>query len=570
MSSVAPSSDRAPTAARNENPTKRHRVSNSPSRAAGTTSPNTATPVEASREAWEGYLSTLNVNLQPYLRELLVHLHRAHSSHHWKQLKHDEMEIDDDYVPSSCKIGLTLNALEEVKKSEEYQTLSVQLDAVIDDCQRQLAGFAVKAHGLTVRALHDRWKVAFCTILPAVVKGFLAEHDIENYNAHQAVVDTVAKYPDEMIAMLNTSVTTFFRKYKEANGLVSIPPPSFDCAIAEDIAAANDTTAPRADDASATPANTRVSGTAAANNARTPAPAPNNGTAAGSGTNVTVGNMLTHVNGTPVLHLQSHRGRTSTVPETEVMGNQTSALRNPYTVTPANAWGRGAPPSVAPRNPWLRQSQATAARAIGADNTHAELAALNQGETLDTTMDDATVNFDDIIIGGKAVIMEKLANFTRQAIHEPILVFLDRVKAHQDSKRIKIAMKTPAANATAARIAAVVNAGRPAAPPTLCGLITDKVDDATTELQKEVQSLKAKMATMAPSKRGGDGGSNRRQVKQAKAARVRKTPTKTRTAAAGNNGTAGGNKSKNTSSKKRPGKNKSNGKRRGSKTNTNN
>ena len=114
-------------------------------------------------------------------------------------------------------------------------------------------------------------------------------------------------------------------------------------------------------------------------------------------------------------------------------------------------------------------------------------------------------------------------------------------------------MKTPQVNATAARIAAVVNAGCPVAPPTLCDLITDKVDDVTIELQKEVQKLKAQMAKMTTNNRGGDGGSNCHLSKQTKATNAHKQTTNARRiAAAGSKGTARGNVNSNTATSTRP------------------
>ena len=67
------------------------------------------------------------------------------------------MADDPSYVPSSCKIGLTLNAVSEVKESEDFITLSAQLDAEIIATQRTFAGIALSAFNMTQRAHLQRF-----------------------------------------------------------------------------------------------------------------------------------------------------------------------------------------------------------------------------------------------------------------------------------------------------------------------------------------------------------------------------------------------------------------------------
>ena len=63
--------------------------------------------------------------------------------------KYQEMIGDPNYVPSSCKIGLTLNAVSEVRESEDFISLHAQLDAEISKTQRTFAGFALRTFNMT-------------------------------------------------------------------------------------------------------------------------------------------------------------------------------------------------------------------------------------------------------------------------------------------------------------------------------------------------------------------------------------------------------------------------------------
>ena len=56
------------------------------------------------------------------------------------------MAKEKGYVPTSCKIELPLNAVQEVKKSEDYITLCVQLEADLFQSQSNLASYVLRAH----------------------------------------------------------------------------------------------------------------------------------------------------------------------------------------------------------------------------------------------------------------------------------------------------------------------------------------------------------------------------------------------------------------------------------------
>ena len=78
-----------------------------------------------------------------------------------------------------------------------------------------------------------------------------------------------------------------------------------------------------------------------------------------------------------------------------------------------------------------------------------------------------------------------------------------RVKLTEKSKRIKKAAKKAQPDQTAERIANIVNAERPVAPVTLRDLVCKEAVLNTASLQREVQSLKAKMEILLVGKAGG-------------------------------------------------------------------
>ena len=65
------------------------------------------------------------------------------------------MVDDPDYIPSSCKHGLTLNAVQEVRESENFITLNMQLEAEIAQQQRTNVAFALRRYDMN-RHTHQR------------------------------------------------------------------------------------------------------------------------------------------------------------------------------------------------------------------------------------------------------------------------------------------------------------------------------------------------------------------------------------------------------------------------------
>lgn len=165
------------------------------------------------------------------------------ATHEWKRIKHKDMEQYVDYVPNSCKIWLTLNTVEKVKQGKEIKGLNIELDTAMFEFQKKLSGFTLKAAALAVGAYHEWFKTLFCKALLADVRGFHAEHDIQGYTPHEAVIDCISMYPDKMISPINTLVTASLKAYKVANEIPSLPEPNMTCVdllfLVRDIQAVN-------------------------------------------------------------------------------------------------------------------------------------------------------------------------------------------------------------------------------------------------------------------------------------------------------------------------------------------
>ena len=107
------------------------------------------------------HVATLHNEAQPFLQEIIKQVLGKFMTNYWKQKKYREMVANTSYVPSSCKIGLTLNAVSEVKKSEDFIALNAQLEAEIAKTQSAFAGYALRAYNMTQQAHHQRFRKKF-------------------------------------------------------------------------------------------------------------------------------------------------------------------------------------------------------------------------------------------------------------------------------------------------------------------------------------------------------------------------------------------------------------------------
>ena len=77
------------------------------------------------------------------------------------------------------------------------------------------------------RVAHQRrFKIAFCKLLPAAARIFLAQCGVESHRAHQVIMDLLAMHSDEILSPLNNTLIDFLVIYIKANELLILPSPT--------------------------------------------------------------------------------------------------------------------------------------------------------------------------------------------------------------------------------------------------------------------------------------------------------------------------------------------------------
>jgi hypothetical protein len=94
---------------------------------------------------------------------------------------------------------------------------------------------------------------------------------------------------------------------------------------------------------------------------------------------------------------------------------------------------------------------------------------------------------------GRTAVISALKTLLDDGIVTPLRTFHARIINSAQDRRIAKATVEPQLEQAAARIAAVVDAERPANRPTLKGLIHDDVDKTAEDLRRRIQSLEAKI-----------------------------------------------------------------------------
>ena len=169
-----------------------------------------------------------------------------------------------------------------------------------------------------------------------------------------------------------------------------------------------------------------------------------------------------------------------------------------------------------PRNNYLRTSPTPTSATINAVGFSTALVMFNEAQAGNRAIENlqagvtegapdeemanefATQNEDTAeaanIIGGRSTIRQLLLFLIQQAIANPITEFHRVHKTNDESRRIATAITPQQLSDAAQRIAAVVQAERPAARPVLCGLIREQADKSIEDMRKRLQSLEAKAA----------------------------------------------------------------------------
>lgn len=513
------------------------------------------TALEAATAEATAFVVTLHPALQSHATYLIKQLLTKYSAYFYKLKNNSKTSTDPSYVSRSVtdNVKLTLQAVPEVSESEDFKTLNAALAEEISSFHRRLTTtYVLEVNRMNCNALHKRFHVEYAKLLPSMARGFIAEQGIENYSGHQAVVDSVATDPDEVLNVLKCDLRSFFRTYKEANEIAVLPTP----AVKEDnvLAIINEINGPPPAEArdsqqqQQTSTATEQAGAAGTTTASTSA-------TANSGEDV----ATTLLNG---------------VSEQELLNNNDISTPSAQQPQPSRGRGRGttlnSSSSASSGGPSPLQPRIIEPSPNPPNNTESTAAGSTSGTgTQDEDMEDAdtssTSRPSPFITGGTKLVIEELLSAVKYGITRPIETFTEHDKKVDIASRIKRATKPPALNDAAARITAAVQRERPQAPTVLRGLIQEESAKTTTELKRRLQSVEAQLdnekkknqaSSSSSSSKGKGGGKASAAAKQSKKNNkaAKKSPqgsANASTAGRGNN-------------KKSPSNNKSSGKKKGS------
>ena len=170
----------------------------------------------------------------------------------------------------------------------------------------------------------------------------------------------------------------------------------------------------------------------------------------------------------------------------------TSSLSTTPTVAMATAVTPG---SILPGNDFRRAASMLHDATIAAIRDIDLVAADGDMFTIAIDADASLPNTDTTTptIDGRDAVLSALKTLLSDGITTPLRVFHARVVDNAQARRIAKATVEPQLEHAATRIAAVVEAERPANRPTLKGLIHEDVDKTTEGLFRRLQSLEAKL-----------------------------------------------------------------------------
>ena len=514
--------------------------------------PSGTSPLAAATAFVTSYVKTLHEELQQPISTYLEDVHKKFATFHNKNAKLVKMRTDPSYIPNSARIDLTLNVIEEVRRSPGFMALCTSLQGIKERSQNEMRGILLQSHEMETTAHRMRFIKSICKSLPRVADGFLALLDTKNYRNHQAVIDLLASNTDDVLAPLKVTPVDFLKYYMEENKLATVPSSTVNNAIAAAIQtvngpaqAAHQAQQQAAQQAQQEAERLRGGTTQAGTNT---AQGSNNTTAAGAST------ASPSVVGTPApapapatanVSQQPESGRSVHFPlglSQEAFDFQPNPYINPppgaqpgtfiVATTPAPAPGTGQRPNdttaaIASINDIARDRTSTSAASAEplltqpSDNEEEE--EVNNNNNDDNVADDEdmedvdeqtaadnnnqntngnTNNTDGgSIINGKATVITSLLTFVKEGIHAPLEHYVKTYDDNQTKLRIKKAVTTPKMNDDANEIARIVNTSEAKSPATLRGLIKDEVAKATAARDKRIQSLEAKLANVDKKKK---------------------------------------------------------------------
>lgn len=208
----------------------------------------TVSALEAALVVKSKYTATLQADLYTFLDIPTERCLTLYSAYFHKEVKLQENVINNDYVPSSVKkIGLTLQALDEVKKTEDFKALHTQLEVELDKTRRTWTSkYALPVEKMNCNALKRRFQESFCSLLASAARGFIALAGTSNYTEHEAILDLLAISPQLVLREpIAKTPNEFLLLYKQSNNIAYIPSPTVEHSLKDVLTGINGTTRAR-------------------------------------------------------------------------------------------------------------------------------------------------------------------------------------------------------------------------------------------------------------------------------------------------------------------------------------
>ena len=450
--------------------------------------PQGQSPSSAAKTCSINAVASLHHGLRTHFLELAEKFILAFSAWYYKNEKLQKMKNDVDFIPSSTKIGLTLEPLDEVRKSEEYKALAEDSANIIAQCQKELHSVVVQCAALNVKALKKRIQKSFVTALPAVAEGFLAKDNIKELSKHQVVGDLLDRHQDEVFGHLVLTRDDITTMYRDIHGVIlpsatpvrastAQPTPAAEAPIAPAQApAVAAPTAPAQAHAPALAASPALAQTPAGTT--TPAPAPAN-------------TMVTPASGTnPLSYSQQIRTAAELLrdsPNEEYVVNRYNGGPHGYYI-PRRDETNAAIQNM--NNPADIPDPEDNARITAFDYND------NNENSEDEVMEEArhtNNNNNEVCVGARATIVREVRNVMINAFAASTEAFINQVKINETNARIKKATAKQRTEQAADDITAALQNEGSVDPKILKGLIQEEARKRTTELDRRIQSLEAKL-----------------------------------------------------------------------------
>ena len=446
-------------------------------------------PSAAAKACSKAAVGSLHHLLRPHFQELAEKFILAFSTWYYKDKKLKKMKSDADFIPSPAKVGLTLEPFEEVRKSEEFNTLAERLASVVDTCQREFRDIILACTDLNVKSQKRNIQKSFAIALPAIAEGFLALDNVKNYPKHQVVSDLLDQHQDEMIGHLNVSRADFNEIYKTTHELTTLPTSS-----------GTTNTPPPQNDTNASSAATVTTPSNNATGNSTPAQI----------TPQTTGRIMLNLEGEGFRFLPNPYNGVGSPPGVFINETTAATPNNGNNTTATNSTATAVSPANNETNAAIQAINASA-RTLGIEGLNepdglnplfdygTEITNLDQGqdqdndEAMEEAADPNNPAATGSIVGARAHIINQVRDVVSCAFIASTNSFVMQVSLNEQNARIKKATTKQSIERAADNIVETLQNEGSVDPTVLKGLITAEAKKRTNELNKRIQSLEAKL-----------------------------------------------------------------------------